>query len=162
MEIITGSNKDVRKLIERAYQELSCCDDITKRYNSLEKKIKRLTMSVVDKMKKDGTIGIASDLVVKKGCEIFEKYEQKMMKMSFNNALDIIDENMKELLNDKDSCFYNEKLVLVMLHPFLPEFTERIYFELFEDNDIFEGYTPSKSEIKLKPRLIEKGETIEI
>ena len=32
MEIITGSNKDVRKLIERAYQELGSCDDITKRY----------------------------------------------------------------------------------------------------------------------------------
>ncbi len=32
MEIITGSNKDVRELIERAYQELSGCDDVTKRY----------------------------------------------------------------------------------------------------------------------------------
>ena len=32
MEIVTGKKEDVRKLIERAYQELSGCCDITKRY----------------------------------------------------------------------------------------------------------------------------------
>lgn len=84
-----------------------------------------------------------------------------MFNKDFGKAIDLIEEKFKFFLNDKDNVFYNTKLALVMLYPFLPKVVEEKYMEIYDDFDLYENYNSENQKIDVISLSKEHKETEE-
>ena len=131
-----NSSFNPEKLIDKSIEK----DNIDFKYNAILKKIKRLVGTAISKMQENEKKTTASKEAVAFGSKLFNRYENIMFNRQFSKAIDLIEENFKNILNDKENIFYNTKMIIVMLYPFLPELMEKIYKKIYTDNELYENY----------------------
>ena len=114
-------------------------DMISSRCDSLLKKMNRLLKNARQQLDTVKTPKTSSD-AVKKGNSIYQQYSEHLYQMRFNRAVDVIEENIRSAIADRENAAFFAKLFLHMLYPILPEYSIRQYNLLFNEKGIYEKY----------------------